>query len=138
MSADGNTHYFNDGMFSGNPFPDSDTISIAIKTGNNFVRDPNSAAMMANINTADLEYAPAISKDGLELLFTRLELATLSARIYQSVRVTTQAPFAAPVVVADITNFAEAATFSPDEKAFYFHKRNDMTGQFELFRVSRP
>jgi len=138
ISPDGTTLYFNDGIFSSNGFPDSDALSIANNTSSGFVRDPNSAIIMANINTADLEYAPAISANGLEFFFTRLELATLSARIYHSVRSSTSEPFGTPTVISDITNFSEGPTLSPDEKSLYYHKMNDMTGGFELFRVTRP
>ena len=140
VSPDGITLYFNDGDFTGgNSFPDTANIAIAIDSGGGvFIRDPNSAIIMANVNTTNLEYAPAISTDGLELFFNRLDLNTLEARIYRTTRADSSSVFGIPQRVSAITGFAEGPTFSPDEKSLYYHKLNTGTGTFELHRVTRP
>jgi hypothetical protein len=139
VSADGNTLYFNDGDFtSGNNFPDAANIAIAVNTGGGFARSPNSDAWMANINTAMLEYAPAISQDERELFFTRLDPATLETAIYRATRPDNQSPFGTPERVSAISGFVEGPTLSPDERSLYYHRRDPVTGVFQLFRVTRP
>jgi hypothetical protein len=139
VSPDGATIYFNDGDFSGgNGFPDRATIAIAHDSGSGFVRDPASATIMADVNTDELEYAPCISTDGLEFFFTRLKLATLETAIYRTVRARLGDPFEVPQPVSAISGFAEGPTLSPDERSLYYHRKNPGTGQFEIYRVTRP
>ncbi len=138
ISPDGNTLYFVDGYFSGGPVPDAADIKVAnFNPGNGlFERDSNADAIMANITTSDREYAPAISRDGLELFFTRLD-TNLDARIYRTTRANTADIFSPPQLVSAIPGFAEGATFSQDEKTIYYHWHNTATGKFELYRVVR-
>ena len=139
VSPDGYTLYFNDGDFTGGTgFPDAADIVIAVDSGSGFVRDPNSAIIMANVNTDNLEYAPAISADGLELFFTCLDLCTMEARIYRAARSNNNSAFGTPQLVSSIDGFAEGPTFSPDEKSLYYHRLNTSTNQFEIYRVTRP
>ena len=139
VSPDGTTIYFNDGDFrGGNGFPDRDTISIAVDAGSGFVRDPNSATIMASVNTEELEYAPCISADGRELFFTRLELSTLETAIYRTTRAEIGDAFGAPQLVSAISGFVEGPTLSPDERSLYYHRRNPTTDRFEIYRVTRP
>ncbi|MBM3344297.1 MAG: hypothetical protein FJY56_19615 [Betaproteobacteria bacterium] len=65
ISADGQTLYAVDGEFSGGAIPKTANIFVARRIGERFERLPNSDAIMAHINTRDLEYAPAISADEL-------------------------------------------------------------------------
>jgi hypothetical protein len=135
----GTTIYFNDGDFSGgNGFPNRDTIAIAVDSGSGFTRDPDSASIMANVNTAELEYAPCISSDGLELFFTRLVLSTLETAIYRTTRTEIGMAFDLPQRVSAITGFVEGPTLSPDERSLYYHRRNTTSGQFQIYRVTRP
>ncbi len=140
VSPDGATLYIVDGDFSGgNAFPDSADIAIAIASGTGFMRDPNSSAYLANVNTTThLEYAPAISADGLELFFTRVDLSTSEVQIYRATRATSTAAFATPQLVSAITGFVEGPALSPDEKSLYYHRENPDTGRFEIYRVTRP
>jgi hypothetical protein len=138
ISPDGSTLYFNDGNFTGGSLPDTADIAISVDSGSGFSRDPNSAVTMANVNTAKLEYAPAISRDGLELFFTRLDPASLEARIYRAARLATNSVFGAPQLVRAIDGFAEGPAYSPDEKALYYHRLNTTSSTFELYRVTRP
>jgi hypothetical protein len=139
ISPDGSTLYFNDGYFTGGGFPDAADIAIAVDSGSGFGRDPNSAAIMANVNTTDkLEYAPAISRDGLELFFTRLDPNTMAARIYRTSRATAAGAFGAPQLVRAIEGFVEGPALSPDEKSLYYHRLNTAANKFELYRVTRP
>ncbi|MFQ5900963.1 MAG: TolB family protein [Thermodesulfobacteriota bacterium] len=141
VSPDGSTLYFNDGDFTGgNNMPDTANIVIAVNSGSGFTRDPNSATIMANVNTGNnLEYAPAISADGLELFFTRFDQNTSEVHIYRAVRADTGSPFEVPQLVSAIEgSLVEGPSLSPDEKSLYYHRRNTNTGAFEIYRVTRP
>ena len=139
VSPDGSTLYFDDGDFSGGKsFPDTADIAIAVDSGSGFARIPNSSTIMANVNTADLEYAPAISADGLELFFTRLDLNSMGTGIYRATRADAGSPFGTPQLVSAITGFVEGPALSPDEKSLYYHRLNSSSGIFELYRVTRP
>ncbi|HWR72059.1 MAG TPA: hypothetical protein VN604_02710 [Nitrospirota bacterium] len=140
VSPDGNTLYLSVGAFPpGGTFPSAADIHIAVGAGGGFTLHPNSAGIMANVNTADkLEYAPAISSNGRELFFTRLYLGTGEARIYRSVRSDIGSAFGMPQLVSAITGFVEGPALSPDEKALYYHRQNPLTNRFEIYRVTRP
>jgi Tol biopolymer transport system component len=135
ISPDGNTLYFVDSQFSADGRPQTADILIAERTGTNFTRIPNGAAIMQQINTANaLEYAPAISASGLEIFFTRLEENTPA--IYTATRPNTSAAFDTPKKVQAITGFVEGPTLSPDEKSLYYHKNEN--NLFVIYWVTRP
>jgi len=136
VSPDGNTIYIADGVFGSNPFPDEANLAIAKDSGSGFARTVDSDAIMTNLNTADLEYAPAISTNGLELFFTRTILSSGTASIYRSTRNNTSEAFGSPKLVSAITGFVEGPTLSPDEKSLYYHKK--VGSVFQLYRVTRP
>jgi hypothetical protein len=69
IAADGNTLFVVDGEFAGGPHPKSAAIAIAARDGAEFRRVATSAELLKNVNTAALEYAPAVSSDLLELFF---------------------------------------------------------------------
>jgi hypothetical protein len=139
VSPDNSALYLSEGDFRGGAgAPSTADIVIAIDSGSGFTLDPNSAVIMANVNTAKLEYAPAISTDGLELFFTRLDPDTTEARIYRAVRSSKSSAFGAAQLVLAIEGFVEGPAFSPDEKSLYYHRLNTNTGRFEIYRVTRP
>ena len=138
VSPDGATLYFVDGVFSGNPFPDVSNFVYAVDSGSGFVRQPDSPAIFAAINTDELEYAACISRDGLEFFFTRLELATLETTIHRATRPSVSAAFGTPQRISAISGFVEAPALSADEKELYYHRLNADTDKFELWRVTRP
>jgi len=136
VSPDGSTLYLSAGAFPG---PSAADIVIAVNSGGGFTLDSNSASIMANVNTTDkLEYAPAISANGLELFFTRFDPNTSQARIYRAVRSDTSSAFGIPQLVSAITGFVEGPAFSPDEKSLYYHRLNTGTNKYEIYRVTRP
>ena len=137
VSADGNTLYIVDGDFSTVPRPSAARIVIATRIGSGFRRDPNSAAVLRNVNTNGLVYAPSVSADGLELFFTRVPSLTAGVppTIYRAARKSQGAPFGPPQQVAAITGFAEGPTLDAGGHALYYHKREN--GRFILYRVTR-
>lgn len=137
ISADGDTLFAVDGTFAGGPMPRTADIFIARRIDERFERQENSAAIMRSINTPALEYAPAISADGLELFFTRLSGALFWRRleILHATRTSTSAPFGPPARIETISGFVEAPTISSDGRTLYFHKKVD--GRHRIFRVTR-
>lgn len=140
ISQDGGTLYFVDGVFNGGSVPKAASIAIARRDGDHFVRLKNSAKIMRKINTHDLNYAPDVSKSGLEFFFTRIPIQNSQPKpppiIYTATRSSTSKPFGEPRKIAAITGFAEAPALSPDEKSLYFHLQ--VSGTFVIYRVTRP
>ena len=136
ISADGETLYSVDSQFK-NGMPATADIFIAKKHGDVFERASDSNAVLKLVNTKALEYAPAISSDGLELFFTRVEKVTATAepRIWRAARKNSHEPFGEPQLVSAITGFAEGPTLSPDGLSLYYHAREG--GKFVVFRVTR-
>jgi hypothetical protein len=137
VSSDGETLLVVDGLFSGGPVPDEGNFVIAEKDGGEFRRLPESATLLGEINTSALEYAAALSANGLELFFTRLDPADLVTGpvIYRAARNSLDEPFVGPHPIPTITGFVEATTLSADERSLYFHGRDGST--FVIFRVAR-
>src|ERR1700722_18908296 len=141
ISPDGSTLYFVDGVFSGGAsVPAAATIAIARRHGDHFVRLKNSVEIMRKINTHDLNYAPDVSKSGLEFFFTRIPIQNSQPKpppiIYTATRSSTSKPFGTPRKIKAITGFAEAPALSPDEKALYYLLQ--VNGTFVIYRLTRP
>jgi hypothetical protein len=138
ISPDGQFLYGADGDLSGGGLPKTADIFVARRARDRFQRMPDSARIMANVNTSALEYAPAISADGLELFFTRLSGALLWRKltIEQATRKSADAPFTASRTIAAIVGFVEAPSLSGDGKALYYHGKVD--GMHRIYRVTRP
>jgi len=140
ISPDGGTLYFVDGVFdfTGSSVPKAASIAIAHRDGDHFVRLKDSAKIMHKVNTQGLNYAPDISKSGLEFFFTRIEgrPPTPPPVIYTATRTNTSEPFGKPRKIEAITGFAEAPALSPDEKSLYYHL--NVSGTFVIYRVTRP
>ncbi len=138
VSNDGQSLYFVDGRYDENGGPYEANFSIARKNGNEFQRDPGSTMLLANINTDDLEYAAAISKNELELYFTRI-IGAISvnseAHIYIATRAATNLPFSEPQEITEITGFVEGPTFSADDNGIYYHKKEN--GVFVLYYIEK-
>jgi len=137
VSPDGNDLYFVNAHFSGGSVPDRSDIGVANKSGADFNVDANSAAVMGTVNTADnLEYAPSISNDGLELFFTRLNLCLVRSEILVAKRSTTASNFGTPERIGVITGFVEAPSLTIDGKTLYYHMNDN--GMYTIYKVSRP
>ena len=139
ISPDGSTLYFVDGVFNGGSVPQHASIAIAKRlVGDHFMRLKNSAKIMQTINTHGLNYAPDISKSGLEFFFTRIpgQPPMPPPVIYTATRASTSRPIGKPRKIEAITGFAEAPALSPDEKSLYYHE--NVNGTFVIQRVTRP
>lgn len=141
ISPDGATLYFVDAVIGNTgPVPTAANIQIATRSGDQFVRLTNSARIMRKINTHSLNYAPDVSKSGLEFFWTRIPIVNSKPKpppvIYTATRSDVTKPFGKPRRIKAITGFAEAPALSPDEKSLYFHL--NVGGTFVIYRVTRP
>lgn len=136
VSADGQTLYFADGLYSASAELKSADLVYAQKTLSVFKRAANSQEIFQHINTDDLEYAPAISADQLTLFFTRIRLPLTASSIpecWVSTRPNTHSPFRHPAKLTDISGFVEAITIAPDQRTLYYHRK--MGDRFRLYRT---
>jgi len=138
VSADGQFLYSVDGDLTGGPVPKTADLFVAKRVGDHFERLPESARIMANVNTSALEYAAAISTDGLELFFTRMTGALLWRKltVEHATRKAINEPFGVSRTISAITGFVEAPTIDSDGKGLYYHQKVD--GTHRIYRVSRP
>ena len=136
QAADGQTAILADGRFEGGAAPASADLRLARWIGGQYRLSPADDRLFAAVNTPGLEYAPALSADGLTLAFTRLSGRPPFARIglWIARRPTSDAPFGAPVRIAAATGFVEGPTFSPDGRSVYFHRR--IGNRFSIWRVT--
>jgi hypothetical protein len=140
VSTDGKTLYFVIGKFGlFRRVPKSADIHIAVKAENGFRLHERDEEIMKNINTDALEYAAAVSADGLEIFFTRLEKIPIFSPpkigTYTANRNSRYEAFGPPRKIEAIKGFAEAPTPSPDGKSLYYHRKEG--DRFVIYRVSR-
>jgi len=133
VSRDGSLLYFTDSRFAGRAVPEEADLGIARRAGEAFDVVAGSRALLTNVNSRALEYAPATSSDGRELFFTRLEGS--SPVILHSTRAEPSLPFGEPKGVAAIKGFAEGPSLSCDGRLLYYHRRDG--GRFSIYRVTR-
>ncbi len=135
VSSDGNTLYFVDALF-GPAGPQTADFVVARRIGSGFERLANSSELMNLVNTAALEYAGAISANGLSFFFTRAGAGPNGEpAIFLATRASTTGAFGAAEWISAIDGFVEAPTLSPDERSLYYHRREGAL--FAIYRVTR-
>lgn len=136
ISWNGKYLFYTEGYFDGGPVPKKMNVRGTKVVDGKFVR--LNEQLFSNINTSELEYAPAISSNGLELFFTRAgdkngRLGIIG--IYVSRRSSLTEPFGVPERIAAITGTVEAAALSACEKQVYYHRMDG--GRYKVYRVTR-
>lgn len=135
IGADGALLWFVDGRIV-RGVPRTADLAVARREGDGFVRLPADADPLRAVNTDGLEYAPAISADGLMLSFTRAVLQRGGGfGLFVARRATTTEPFGAPERLVALQGYVEAATFAPDGGAIYFHRKDGK--RFAIWRATR-
>lgn len=116
--------------------PCESKIGVAQKINDStFNKHPNSNAIFSNVNDTVnyLIYAPQVTKDGLELYYTRLKKGSINTEICVSVRNSTVDTFSLPVVIYSNMGFVpEAASPSADKQKIYYHKKNG-AGTYKIY-----
>ncbi len=125
--------YFNN---CANALPCKASLGIANKLNDStFNKDSNTTVLMAAVNDTVnyIVYAPALSKDGLELYYTRLLKTSTQTEIMVSTRTNTTLPFATPTLLIGAPYVApEAPTISSDKNKMYYHRKNGSTYEIYL------
>lgn len=115
------------------------SMGIASKLNDStFNKVINTSIIMANINDTSnyIVYAPCISKDGLELYYTRLLKTGTQTEIVVSVRTNTISPFTTPAVLVSSPSIApEGPTLTSDKSKMYYHKKSGSL--YKLFYQKR-
>lgn len=127
-----------DGEFRGGPMPATADLRLARWQDGRFELSATDDALFRALNTSALEYAAALSADGLTLAFTRLEghMPFVRTSIWIARRGALNAPFDAPMQLDVIDgDWVEGPTFSPDDRAIYYHRK--IGGHYAIWRVSR-
>lgn len=110
-------------------------MGIAQKVNDStFNKLPNTSTIMASINdTANYcVYAPNLTKDGLELFYTRFLKTGFNTEILVATRTSTNGIFGTPSILVNAPGFVpEAPTLSADKSKMYFHKK--VGGVYKLF-----
>ncbi len=118
-----------------NAVPCIASMGIATKLNDStFNKDANTTTIMANINDTVnyIVYAPALTKDGLELYYTRLLKNSTQTEIMVSTRTNTTSAFGPPTVLVGAPYIApEAPTISTDKSKMYYHRKNGSL--FEIY-----
>lgn len=124
--------YFNSCNFN---LPCKSAMGFAQKTNDStFTKFTNSGLLLANINdtTNYIVYAPHLSKNELELYYTRALKNVPQTEICVSVRTSTTVPFGAPSIIVPASSLVpEAPTLTSDQQKLYYHKMQ--AGKFKLF-----
>lgn len=99
-----------------------------------FSKITDSDRILANINDPNfIYYAPCITKDELELYYTRYSAGNVSqateVEICVAIRATKTAPFGEPAVLfsSPVATIVEAATLSADKSLLYYHQKINNT-----------
>lgn len=132
ISYQGNLLYYSNGYFGPTytecvGVPCEAKLGVAQKVNDStFNKTSYSDAIFTNINDTNyLVYAPQITKDGLELYFTRLLEGGFDTEICVSVRNTVADTFSLPMVIhSSYGYFPEGPTPTTDKQKLYYHKKN--------------
>lgn len=129
---------FNSSCYGGGA-PCRSAIGIAKKVNDStFNKISNSGTLLANVNDTSnyIVYAPQLSKDGLELYYTRLLIGSYDTEVCVSVRADSSSAFGVPsVLISAPGSFVEAATITTDKTKLYYHKK--VGSQYKIFLKNR-
>lgn len=146
ISPNGDVLVFSRAKLGNGAIPDQSSLMLAHRTADGvFQLDSDTDKILKEVNTLALQYAPAISVDGLELYFTRCDNSSVpTAGMSQpplmqtmvAFRTGTDKPFGTPARLAAIQGFAEAPSLTLDKQELFFHRK--VGDRFRIFRCSLP
>ena len=86
----------------------------------------NTDAIFSNVNDTNyIVYAPQVTKDGLELYYTRILKTTINSEICVSVRNSVSDIFSFPMIIhSNFGYFPEAASPTIDKQKIYYHQKD--------------
>lgn len=141
INYNGNLLYYTNGYFGPTyagcgGIPCQAKLGVAQKLNDStFNKLSNSDGIMQNINDTNyVVYAPNVSKNGLELYYTRVlkSNVSLGTQICVSVRTNLVDTFSLPSIFYPFSTLTpEATTLSSDQSKIYYHKKSG--GLYKLF-----
>ena len=153
VSPDGTTMYYSNAYIdptatNGSP-PSYAVMDVAQKTsgatGLEFSKLSDSATLLNRVNGTfdELNYAPQISGDALELFFTRAGQGMSSPpQLFVARRNATTAAFSTIQLIVAAPGFVEGPSLSADGKRLYYHKAvgpdTNLTSSFKIYMLTRP
>ncbi len=138
ISEDGETLYSTHSYFKPRETtPRRSYFFYAKKTVDGFEPQADSSTIFKTINRDTIVYGASLSKNELEIFYTRLVPGNLWPETLTATRTSKNEPFGEPVLIELITGFAEAPTLSEDERLLYYHKKSDITGRFHIHVLQR-
>ena len=145
ISFDGQTLYYNNALLDEQNCvgPCETLLGMAKKESNGvFSKIADSDNILAQINDANfIYYAPYITKDELELYYTRYIAANVTlateVEVCVAIRATKTEAFGAPSVLfsSPVETIVEAPTLSADKNLLYYHQK--VNGIHKLFVRTR-
>jgi len=126
-------------LFSSDRPGGSDSWDLWMTTRETTGKEWDTPVPLANVNSSEPEYAPAMSPDGLILLFQRGIPGIID--LWMATRRTVDEPFGLPEKVASPVNFLSyddgSASFSVDGSTLYFNSnRPGGSGDYDLWEVA--
>ncbi len=112
-------------------------LSIANKVNDTtFLRDVNSDFYLNNVNDTInyINYAPALTVDGLELYYTRAPIGGSSTEILVATRPDINSQFSSPTILDNTPYVPEGPTLTTDKQIMYYHKKYGSTYQIYMRR----
>ena len=138
INYDGSTLYYCNAFFNSDysgcsGVPCKSRIGIAQRQNDStFNKLINSDGILQNVNDTNyLVYAPFITKDGLELYFTRAVVSPPHTEICVSVRTNIADSFSLPTIIYTSAFVPEAPTLTTDKTKMYYHQKTG--GTYTLF-----
>lgn len=136
VAPDNDYIFFSDAYFAKGTIPTTSRLGFARKEKNGFIVPDNAGEILKNLQSNDLQYAPSITSDGLELFFNRLGAKDFKTTILVAKRKTRDEAFGEPAALSAITGFVEGPTITDDGKKLYYHKKEG--NGYSIYMVSRP
>lgn len=134
VSADGQSLIVARGRFTGGALPAEADLRLFSRSGGAFVAAPTSTTAFTAINSPALEYAPALTANGLELCFTRFDPAGQPVLMLAE-RASLTDPWSTPRRIRGPAGLVEAGTWSPDARTLYYHA--SVNGRYVIRRLTR-
>ncbi len=132
INYQGNLLYYSNGYFGPTytecvGVPCEAKLGVAEKMNDSiYNKTTYSDAIFSNVNDTNyIVYAPQVTKDGLELFYTRLLKGSYNTEICVSVRTTISDTFSLPTVLHSNFGYVpEAATPTTDKQKIYYHQKD--------------
>ena len=138
LSYDGNYLYYCNAYFNScSNGPCDARLGVAQRMNDStFNKLPNTDGIMQNIDDTNyLVYAPQVSKNGLELYYTRLLKSTFNTEICVAVRKNITDTFSLPMVIYSNNGLVpEAPTVTANDSILYYHRLNkNPNGNYHIY-----